>query len=76
MQNIEDLKLYIQDYIKRGRINYEACYLNLKDLETIVQALESVSHLKGRPCEACDCHTEKGCSKWVCIFSGFEDKEG
>lgn len=33
-----------------------------------IQALEQISHLNGRPCEVCDFHTEKGCSKWECVF--------
>ena len=35
-----------------------------------IQALEQISHLKDRPCEACEFYTEEGCSKWECVFEG------
>lgn len=35
-----------------------------------IKALEQISHLKGRPCEACEFYTGKGCSKWECVFEG------
>lgn len=27
-----------------------------------------------RPCESCEFHTEKGCSKWDCVFEGSDKK--
>lgn len=33
-----------------------------------IQALEQISHLKDRPCEACEFYTGKDCSKWECVF--------
>lgn len=38
--------------------------------EKAIQALDQISHLKNRPCEACEFYTEKGCSKWECVFEG------
>ena len=31
-------------------------------------ALDLFSHIKERPCEVCEFHKEKGCSKWDCVF--------
>lgn len=39
-----------------------------------IKALEQISHLKDRPCEACEFYTEKGCSKWECVFEGSESE--
>ena len=37
-------------------------------LDLAIKALEQISHLKGRPCEVCEFHSDNGCSKWKCIF--------
>lgn len=42
----------------------------LEALEMAIEALEQIRHLKGRPCEVCEYHTENGCSKWECVFKG------
>lgn len=41
-------------------------------LRMAIKALEQISHLKDRPCEACEFYTEEGCSKWECVFEGSE----
>ena len=35
-----------------------------------IQALEEISHLVNRPCEACEFHGENGCCMWECVFKG------
>ena len=35
-----------------------------------IEALEEISHLVNRPCEACEFHGENGCCKWECVFKG------
>lgn len=37
-------------------------------IDMAIKALEQTSHLKDRPCEVCEFHSDKGCSKWKCIF--------
>ena len=37
-------------------------------LDMAIKALEQISHLKGRPCEVCEFHSDNGCSKWKCVF--------
>lgn len=37
-------------------------------LEMANKALDRVSHLNNRPCEACEYHKETGCVKWECVF--------
>ena len=39
-----------------------------------IKALEQISHLKDRPCEACEFYTEEGCSKWECVFEGSDSE--
>ena len=39
-------------------------------IDMAIKALDQISHLKDRPCEACEFHTEEGCSKWECVFEG------
>lgn len=39
-------------------------------LDMAIKALGQISHLKDRPCEACEFYTEEGCSKWECVFEG------
>ena len=46
----------------------ETFCLEEKALDTAIKALEQTSHLKGRPCEVCEFHSDNGCSKWKCIF--------
>lgn len=33
-----------------------------------IKALELISYLNDRPCEACEFHKENGCSRWDCVF--------
>lgn len=42
----------------------------IEALEMAIKALGQISHLKDRPCEACEFYTEEGCSKWECVFEG------
>ena len=37
-------------------------------LDMAIKALDQVSHLNDRPCEACEYHKETGCVKWECVF--------
>ena len=37
-------------------------------LDMAIKALDQVSHLNNRPCEACEYHKETGCVKWECVF--------
>ena len=37
-------------------------------LEMAISALELITHLNNRPCEACEYHSDNGCSKWDCVF--------
>ena len=37
-------------------------------IDMAIKVLEQISHLKGRPCEVCDFHSDNGCSKWKCVF--------
>ena len=41
-------------------------------LDLAIKALDQISHLKDRPCEACEFYTGEGCSKWECVFEGSE----
>lgn len=43
-------------------------YLNEDMVEVAIQALENISHLKDRPCEACEFKKGTGCCKWDCVF--------
>ena len=40
----------------------------LQAFMTAIDAIECISSLKDRPCEACKHHKESGCCKWECIF--------
>lgn len=44
-----------------------------KSLDVAIKALEKISHLIDRPCEACEFRKDNGCCKWGCVFE--EDKE-
>ena len=37
-------------------------------VKEVTDAFEVISHLKDRPCEACEFHKENGCCKWSCVF--------
>jgi hypothetical protein len=37
-------------------------------LDLAIKALDQTSHLKDRPCEACEFHIGDSCSKWECVF--------
>ena len=43
-------------------------------LRMAIKALEQISHLKDRPCEACEFYTGEGCSKWECVFEGSDSE--
>ena len=47
----------------------EHCYPN-EEFLIAIEALEEISHLVNRPCEACEFHGENGCCKWECVFKG------
>lgn len=53
-------------------LNYEQGNMGEQEeaLQMGAKALELISHLKDRPCEACEFYTEEGCSKWECVFEG------
>jgi hypothetical protein len=42
----------------------------LEAYKMAMEALEEISHLVNRPCEACEFHGENGCCKWECVFKG------
>lgn len=44
--------------------------LPIQAKERAIEALEEISHLINRPCEACEFHGEYGCCKWECVFKG------
>ena len=33
-----------------------------------INALELISHLKDRPCDACEFKVDGNCQKWACVF--------
>ena len=33
-----------------------------------ITALDLISHLKDRPCEACEFKVDGNCQKWACVF--------
>ena len=37
-------------------------------LEMAITALDLISHLKDRPCEACEFKVDGNCQKWACVF--------
>ena len=43
---------------------------DIEAFDMAIKALEQISHLKSRPCEVCEYHTENGCSEWKCVFKG------
>lgn len=45
----------------------------IEALDMAIKAVEKISHLIDRPCEACEFRKENGCCKWGCVFE--EDKE-
>ena len=55
-------------------LNYEQGNMGEQEeaLQMAVKALEQISHLKDRPCEACEFYTGEslGCSEWECVFEG------
>ena len=53
------------------------CYkgeITEKERDKIIKALEQRSHLKGRPCEVCEFHSDNGCSRWRCVFEEVQDE--
>ena len=38
-----------------------------------INALELIDHIKDRPCNACEFHTD-GCSRWTCVFDEYLNK--
>lgn len=81
----EEARVYFIDSNERiisvakdeNRYNYETQQIedvfmrrDFEAKELAVKALEQISHLKDRPCEACEFYTEEGCSKWECVFEG------
>lgn len=39
-----------------------------------MQAIEKMSFLTDRPCEACRFHKKSGCVKWSCVFENSENR--
>lgn len=42
--------------------------LHREFIEMAIKAIENISHLTDRPCDACEYHKENGCSRWSCVF--------
>lgn len=40
-------------------------------IDMAIKAVDQISHIKDRPCEACEFHKESGCSKWDCVFEEY-----
>lgn len=40
----------------------------IEHINMAIKAIDKISHLIDRPCEACEFHKENGCSKWGCVF--------
>ncbi len=49
---------------------------NFMAFNMAIKALEQISHLKDRPCEACEFHSYKGCHKWSCVFAEVKGVRG
>ena len=64
MTNEEAVKI-LKGAIKKP--NTKDGYLG-QALDMAIKALEQTSHLKDRPCEVCEFHSDNGCSKWKCVF--------
>lgn len=52
----------------------EAYKSMIEALEIAIKVLDQISHLKGRPCEACEFYAEEGCSKRECVFVGVNNE--
>lgn len=37
-------------------------------LDMAISALDLISHIKNRPCQACDHNKGNGCTRWECAF--------
>jgi hypothetical protein len=72
MTNEEAIELLnrIAPMPRRGVGNSTTQLLVMEAICKAIKALGQVSHLKDRPCEACEFYTEEGCSKWECVFEG------
>lgn len=56
--------------------NYFSFMAGGKRSETIdnaIKAVKKISHLKDRPCSACEFKKDNSCCKWACVFE--EGKE-
>ena len=40
----------------------------IEAFEKAISALDLISHIKDRPCDACDCNKGNGCTRWECVF--------
>lgn len=66
---LKEVDMFRKIYYKQRKVSvaYEKRYASLS---LAIKAVEQISHLKDRPCEACEFYTEEGCSKWECVFEG------
>ena len=57
---------------RRGVGNSTTQLLVMEAITRAMKALGQISHLKDRPCEACEFYTGEslGCSEWECVFEG------
>ena len=48
------------------------CVVSVSVLDSLISDLnnyaDKLSHLKDRPCSACEFKKENGCCKWDCVF--------
>ena len=64
-----------EEAIEVFKNDIEICTIQQEQARKLaIKALDQISHLKDRPCEACEFHTEEGCSKWECVFEGSDAK--
>ena len=68
LEAIEELKAIRSAYSDKKF--HEERLMNSEEqaLDMAISAIELITRLNNRPCEACEYHSDNGCSKWDCVF--------
>lgn len=66
----EEAKTILTEYLD---MDSEVKSEYLEAMRVAIKAIDKISHLIDRPCEACEFHKENGCSKWNCVFEEAEE---
>lgn len=69
MTSEEAIKIFEERLsVADGYKDYGGVQEYIEAMKNAISALNLISHIKDRPCDACDYNKGNGCTRWGCAF--------